>query len=257
MDLTDEQLERYARHIVLKEVGGSGQVRLLESRVLIIGAGGLGSPLAAYLAAAGVGVIGIIDDDVVARSNLQRQILFSESDIGQPKARVAKRALKSINPGIKVVAIEKRLDERNADEIFAGFDLIADGCDNFPTRLTVNDAAVRARKTLVSAALGPFEGQLATFKPHEKNPDGEPLPCYRCLVASVPEGEVERSCSEHGILGAVAGLLGTMQATEVIKELLNIGESVAGRLLLVDALSMQVRSIRLPADPACPACGGA
>jgi adenylyltransferase/sulfurtransferase len=254
MNLSDDQLERYARHIILKEVGGSGQVKLLESAVLIVGAGGLGTPLATYLAAAGVGTIGIIDSDTVDRSNLQRQILFSEGDIGRPKVEVAREALRKINPGVEVMPFDARLDASNAEEIFAGFDLVADGCDNFETRLVVSDAATAARKPLVSAALAPFEGQLSTFKPHERGPDGEPWPCYRCLVAAVPEA-AERSCSEQGILGAVAGVLGTMQALEVLKELLGIGKSLAGQLLIVDGLTFRVRSIRLRAEPACPGCG--
>ena len=254
MDLSDDQLERYARHIILKEVGGSGQIKLLESAVLIVGAGGLGTPLATYLAAAGVGTLGIVDQDIVDRSNLQRQILFSQDDIGRPKVEVAKQALAKINPDVRVRAFELRLDASNAEEIFSGFDLIADGCDNFETRLVVNDAAIATRKPLVSAALAPFEGQLSTFKPHQTAPDGEPWPCYRCLVASAPE-VVERSCSQQGILGAVAGVLGTMQALEVLKELLSIGESLAGRLLIVDGLTFKVRSIRLRADPSCPGCG--
>ena len=254
MDLRDDQLERYARHIILKEVGGSGQVRLLESAVLIVGAGGLGTPLAAYLAAAGVGTIGIIDPDTVDLSNLQRQILFTGDDLGRPKVEVVKQALKRINPDVEVKAFEMRLDASNAQEIFANFGLIADGCDNFETRLVVSDAALAARKPLVSAALAPFEGQLSTFKPYEKGPDGDPLPCYRCLVAAVPEA-AERTCSEQGILGAMAGVLGTMQALEVLKELLQIGESLAGQLLIIDGLSFRARSIRLLADPACPGCG--
>lgn len=254
MDLRDDQLERYARHIILKEVGGSGQVKLLESAVLIVGAGGLGTPLATYLAAAGVGTIGIVDSDTVDRSNLQRQILFSEDDVGRPKVEVAKQALEKINPDVRVKAFNMRLDGSNAEKIFSGFDLIADGCDNFETRLVVNDAAIATRKPLVSAALAPFEGQLSTFKPHQTAPDGELWPCYRCLVVSAPE-LAERSCSEQGILGAVAGVLGTMQALEVLKELLSIGESLAGQLLIVDGLTFKVRSIRLRADPNCPGCG--
>lgn len=253
MDLTDDQLERYARHIILKEVGGEGQIRLLESAVVVVGAGGLGSPLATYLAAAGVGRIGIVDSDAVERSNLQRQILFSENDIGRPKVEAAQEALCRINPEVKIKPIHARLEAGNADAIIAPYDLIADGCDNFQTRIVVSDACVAARKTLVSAALAPFEGQLATFKPHLRGPDGAALPCYRCLVAAEPEA-AERSCAEQGVLGAVAGVLGTLQALEVLKELLSIGDSLAGRLLILDGLTFRSRTIRLPADPACPGC---
>ena len=254
MELRDDQLERYARHIILKEVGGAGQIKLLESKVLIVGAGGLGTPLAIYLAAAGVGTVGIVDSDLVERSNLQRQILFSEDDIGRPKVEAAKAALGKLNPDVKVQAIEVRLDASNAADIFADFDLIADGCDNFVTRLAVSDATVATKKPLVSAALAPFEGQLSTFKPHQKGPNGEPWPCYRCLVARDPE-IAERSCAEQGILGAVAGVLGTLQALEVLKELLGIGDSLAGQIMIVDGLSLKIRSIRLRADPNCPGCG--
>jgi len=250
--LTDDQLERYARHIILKEIGGAGQAKLLASKVLIIGAGGLGAPVALYLAAAGVGTIGLIDDDDVALSNLQRQILYGTDDVGKPKVERAKARLNALNPDVTVRLHNMRLTGENADAIIRDYDLVADGCDNFATRFVVNDACYRNAKTLVSAAVGQFDGQLATFKPHA----GPGLPCYRCFVpAPPPEGSVP-NCAEGGIIGALTGVIGSLQAMEVIKEITGVGESLAGRLMLYDALDARFRTVKLAADPHCALCGG-
>lgn len=247
MDFTEEQIHRYARHIILPEVGGVGQAKLLNSSALVIGAGGLGSPVILYLAAAGVGTIGVIDDDEVELSNLQRQIIHRTSGVGRAKVDSAAAAVAEINPDVKVVPIRQRLDKGNAREIFHDFQVIADGSDNFPTRFLVNDAARLEGKTLVSAAILRFDGQLATYKPNG--------PCYRCIYREPPpEGHVP-TCSSAGVLGAIAGTMGAMQATEVIKELLGIGESLAGKLVIYDALSVAWRTVRVPRDPGCPLCG--
>ena len=251
MDFSEDQIHRYARHILLKEVGGVGQEKLLNAKVLLVGAGGLGSPLLLYLAAAGVGTIGVIDDDVVELSNLQRQVAHTTDRIGMPKVQSAGRAATSINPDVRVVEYKARLDGANVAGLFKDFDVIADGSDNFPTRFLVNDACFFAKKTLVSAAVLRFDGQLATFKPHAGGP------CYRCLYPEAPPpGEVP-SCDQAGILGAVAGVLGTLQATEVLKEILGIGETMAGRLLIYDALSAAFRTVKVKPDPACALCGPA
>ncbi len=247
MDFTEEQIHRYARHIILPEVGGIGQARLLGSSALVIGAGGLGSPVILYLAAAGVGTIGVIDDDDVELSNLQRQIIHRTSGVGTPKVASAASAVADINPDVRVVPIRARLDRDNARHIFRDFQVIADGSDNFPTRFLVNDAARLEGKTLVSAAILRFDGQLATYKPGG--------PCYRCIYREAPpEGHVP-TCSSAGVLGAIAGTMGAMQATEVIKELLGIGESLSGKLVIYDALSVAFRTVRVPRDPGCPLCG--
>jgi molybdopterin/thiamine biosynthesis adenylyltransferase len=253
--LSEDQLDRYARHIVLREIGGPGQQALLNARVLIIGAGGLGSPCALYLAAAGVGTIGIVDDDSVALSNLQRQILFGTDDVGQRKVEVARTALGRLNPDVHVNAHACRLTAENAERLIAEYDLVADGCDNFETRFAVADACLALKKTLVSAAVGRFEAQVATFKPHERDEKGEPFPCYRCLVPEAPPaGDVE-PCSQAGIIGALTGVVGSLQALEAIKEITGAGTSLAGKLLLYDALGTSFRTIRLRKDPECPACG--
>lgn len=254
MDLSDQQLERYARHIILKEVGGAGQAKLLRSRVAIIGAGGLGSPLLMYLAAAGVGTLGLIDDDVVSLSNLQRQIVHASDRIGAAKTTSAREAISAINPDVTLECHELRITADNAEELLSGYDVVADGSDNFATRLAVSDACVALKTTLVSGAIAGFEGQLATFKPHAAT-DSEGLPCYRCFLPEHPGEAAELSCSDQGILGAVAGVVGTMQAVEVLKELLELGNSLAGQLLLYDALSAKSRLIRLPKDPSCAVCG--
>jgi molybdopterin-synthase adenylyltransferase len=247
--LTDDEITRYSRHILLAEVGGTGQAKLRAARVLVVGAGGLGSPLILYLAAAGIGTIGVVDDDVVELSNLQRQVAHTTARLGQPKVASAAQAARDIDPGVTIEAHQLRLDAGNVDALVAAYDLVCDGSDNFPTRFLVADACVRARRTLVSAAVLRFDGQLATFKPHEGGP------CYRCLHPAPPPPGSIPSCSEAGILGAVAGVMGTLQATEVLKEVLGIGDSLAGRLLIWDALGARVRTVRLPKDPACRVCG--
>jgi molybdopterin/thiamine biosynthesis adenylyltransferase len=249
MDFSEDQIHRYARHILLREVGGVGQEKLLHSKVLLVGAGGLGSPLLLYLAAAGVGTIGVIDDDKVDLSNLQRQIAHTTDRIGMPKVQSAGHAATAINPDVKVVEYKTRLDAANISTVLKDFDLVADGSDNFPTRFLVNDACFFAKKTLVSAAVLRFDGQLATFKPHAGGP------CYRCLYPEAPPpGEVP-SCDQAGILGAVAGVMGTLQATEVLKEILGIGDSMAGRLMIYDALSATSRMVKVKPDPECALCG--
>ncbi len=250
MDFTDEQLERYARHIILKDVGGAGQMALLKARVLVVGAGGLGSPLLQYLAAAGVGTIGIVDDDHVDLSNLQRQIIHATGDVGTPKTESAAAKIKALNSDVNVIQHAVRLGADNAAAIIGDYDIVADGTDNFATRHLVNDTCVALGKTLVSAALGPFEGQLATFKPHAE----VGLPCYRCFLPEEPPADMQRTCSDIGILGAVAGVVGTLQAVEVLKEILDIGDSLAGKMLIYDALGATTRTIGLPQDPKCPTC---
>jgi len=252
MVLDDEELERYARHLVLRQVGGPGQARIRSGRVLVIGAGGLGSPLALYLAAAGVGTIGLVDDDAVSLSNLQRQILFRTADIGRAKVAAGAAALNALNPGVRIETHALRLTQDNAAALFAGYDIIADGSDNFETRFLVNDTAFAAKKTLVSAAVTEFEGQLATFKAH----DGV-SPCYRCLFRDPPPPGTVPSCSEAGVLGAAAGVMGSLQALEVLKEIAGFGVGLAGRLLVYDALTARFRTIALPRDPACPLHGQA
>jgi molybdopterin/thiamine biosynthesis adenylyltransferase len=248
MDFSEQQIHRYARHILLREVGGVGQEKLLNSKVLVIGAGGLGSPLILYLAAAGVGTIGVVDDDVVDLSNLQRQIAHSFERIGQSKVDSAKAAVAAINPDVTVVTHKVRLTADNARALISDYDIVADGSDNFPTRFLVNDACFFEKKTLVSAAVLRFDGQLSTFKPHAGGP------CYRCLYpAAPPPGQVP-SCDEAGVLGAVAGVLGTLQATEVLKEIMGIGEGMAGRLLIYDALAAAMRHVKIKPDPECPLC---
>jgi len=250
MALDDEELERYARHLVLREVGGTGQARIRAARVLVIGAGGLGSPVALYLAAAGVGTIGLVDDDTVSLSNLQRQILYRSADIGRRKVEAGAQALAALNPGVRVEAHAVRLGHENAAALFAAYDIIADGSDNFATRFLVNDAAFAAGKTLVSAAVTAFDGQLGTYKAH----DGV-SPCYRCLHPAPPPPGTIGNCSETGVLGAAAGVMGSLQALEILKEIAGIGTSLAGRLLIYDALTTRFRTITLPRDPACPLHG--
>ncbi len=255
MDFNDAQIDRYARHLVLPEIGEDGQAKLLGSRVLVVGAGGLGSPLLLYLAAAGVGTLGVVDDDVVDLSNLQRQVVHDTSNVGLHKTASAKARLAEINPEVQVVPHPTRVSHETVMDLVSGYDLVADGSDNFPTRYLVNDACYLAGKTLVSAAIMRFDGQLSTFKAHLRGA-GEPeaYPCYRCLFGDQPEDPKE-SCADVGVLGALAGTLGAMQATEVIKELLGIGDSLSGALLLYDALGATFRKIKAKADPACPLCG--
>jgi adenylyltransferase/sulfurtransferase len=252
--LSDDQLERYARHIVLREMGGPGQARLSAAKVLVIGAGGLGSPLILYLAAAGVGTLGIVDFDTVSLSNLQRQIAHRTTDIGRAKTESAAASARAINPEIEVVIHSERLTAGNAVRLIENYDLVADGSDNFSTRFLLNDACFFSRRALVSAAVTEFDGQLATFKPWAAR--GK-YPCYRCLFPEPPPREMAPNCSETGVLGAVAGVMGTLQGVEVLKEIVGIGQSMAGRLLIYDALDSQFRTVNVPADPACRLCGRA
>lgn len=248
LTLSDAQLERYARHIVLPAIGGAGQRRLLGARVVVVGAGGLGAALLACLAAAGVGRIRLIDDDTVSLSNLQRQTLFTVADIGAAKVERAQRMLARINPDCAIEPVAVRLDGGNAEELLVGGDVIADGCDNFATRLVVADTALALRIPLVSAAVGAFDGQLATFRGWEAQ-----SPCYRCLVGDAPASEA-RSCADTGVLGALTGVMGAMQALEVLRAVVGFGDDPAGRLLLLDTLGQRVRTVVLPKDPACSAC---
>ncbi|MEE9194466.1 MAG: molybdopterin-synthase adenylyltransferase MoeB [Alphaproteobacteria bacterium] len=253
MEFRQDQVERYARHIILSEVGGEGQAKLLRSRVLVIGAGGLGSPLLLYLAAAGVGTLGIVDDDVVDLSNLQRQVIHTTGRIGIAKVESARQAIEAVDPEVRLVTHETRIDADNAFELMENYDVVADGSDNFETRFLVNDACYFAKKTLVSAALLRFEGQVSTFKAHL----GGGNPCYRCMFPEPPPPGLIAPCAEGGVLGAVAGAVGSIQATEVLKELLGIGDSLSGSLLIYDALGTTFRKVRLKPDPACPLCGEA
>ncbi|MFL5238945.1 MAG: HesA/MoeB/ThiF family protein [Rhizomicrobium sp.] len=250
MRLSDEDLERYARHIVLREVGGPGQARLRAARVLVVGAGGLGSPVILYLAAAGVGTTGIVDFDTVSLSNLQRQIAHRTADVGRLKTESGRDAALALNPGVRIEPHAARLTADNALELITRYDVIADGSDNFATRFLVNDACFFARKTLVSAAVTEFDGQLATYKPHAGD-----YPCYRCLFPEPPPPGSAPSCSETGILGAAAGVMGTLQALEVMKEIIGIGQSLAGQLLIYDALSTRFRTVHVRRDPGCALCG--
>jgi molybdopterin-synthase adenylyltransferase len=249
-ELTETQFHRYARHLILDEVGEEGQEKLLASRVLVVGAGGLGSPVLLYLAAAGVGTLGIVDDDTVDLSNLQRQIVHPSERIGALKVDSARDSVAAINPDVRIETHATRLDEGNVRDLLARYDLVADGSDNFATRYLLNDACYEMRKPLVGAALSPFDGQLSTFKPYL----GPPHPCYRCLFRGPPSSELVPRCETAGILGAVAGVMGTLQATEVLKELLGIGESLSGSLLMYDALRASFHKIKIPRDPDCPTC---
>ncbi|KAA5605093.1 molybdopterin-synthase adenylyltransferase MoeB [Roseospira marina] len=251
MEFSEEQIRRYARHIVLREVGGEGQARLLGARVLVVGAGGLGSPLILYLAAAGVGAIGVVDPDTVDVSNLQRQVLHGGDTVGQPKVESARRAVARLNPDVRLVPHPTRLTIDTVEDLLAGYDLVCDGSDNFPTRFLLNDACHFARKTLVSAAVLRFDGQLSVYKTHAGGP------CYRCIFPAPPPPDMVPSCGEAGILGAVSGVMGTLQATETLKEILGIGRSMAGRLLIHDALEGGFRTVTVKPDPTCPLCGTA
>ena len=251
VELSDAQFHRYARHLILDEIGEEGQERLLAARVLVVGAGGLGAPLLLYLAAASVGTLGIVDDDRVELSNLQRQVIHATAEIGNLKVESAARTLGSIDPAIRLELHPERLTAENVDQLIAPYDIVADGSDNFATRYLVNDACVRAGKTLISGALLRFEGQLSTFKPHA----GPEHPCYRCLFPEPPPAGAVPRCEEAGILGAVAGVMGTLQAAEVVKEILALGESLSGSLLIYDALRTGFYRVRIPRDPNCPGCG--
>ncbi len=253
-DFTEEEIARYARHILLEEVGGTGQARLRAASVLIAGAGGLGSPLALYLAAAGIGTIGIADDDTVELSNLQRQIAHTTARIGHTKTSSAATAASALNPLVRIVSHNLRITAANAPALLAPYDIVCDGTDNFDARYALADAAWRGGKTLISAAILRFEGQLATFRPGHAGA-GTRNPCYRCLYAAPPPAGLVPSCAQAGVLGPVTGVMGTLQATEVLKEVLQIGQSLVGRVLTWDALAARFRLIALPADPDCPFCG--
>ncbi len=248
-ELSDDELDRYARHLVLREVGGRGQALIRAANVAVVGAGGLGSPCLQYLAGAGVGRITIIDDDRVALSNLQRQVLFTTGDMTRPKVEAAARHLHALNPHVVVHPIAQRLDAGNARSLLADHTVIADGCDSFATRLATGDAAQALEIPLVSGAVGSFDGQLATFRGYQ--PD---RPCYRCLVGDVQD-RPGQSCAEAGVLGPLTGIIGAMMAMEVLREIVGFGESLAGRLLLYDALGARVRTVRLGKDPGCSGCG--
>lgn len=246
--LNDAQRNRYSRHLLIPEVGEAGQLKLLDSKVLMIGAGGLGSPAALYLAAAGVGTIGLVDSDVVDESNLQRQILHNLSRVGQPKTASARQAIEALNPDVKVIEHNERLVAENVLDIIGRYDVIVDGADNFPTRYLLNDASLLERKPVIHGSIFRFEGQLTVFKPYEG-------PCYRCLFPEPPPPELAPSCAEAGVLGVLPGIVGSLQASEAIKVLLGIGESLVGRLLLFDALETSFRELKLRRNPECPACG--
>jgi adenylyltransferase/sulfurtransferase len=250
-ELSDEQLLRYARHVVLDEVGEEGQATLLASSALIVGAGGLGSPLMLYLAAAGIGRIGIVDDDVVDLTNLQRQVIHRTEDIGRPKVESALDGARRLNPEIRIEPHRMRLTAANAAGLIGGYDIVADGSDNFSTRYLINDACHLAGKTLVAASLFRFEAQLSTYKSHL----GAPHPCYRCLFPDRPGEDLVPRCEEAGIIGALAGVMGTLQASEVIKELLGLGHGLSGRLLLYDALDARFTEIALRRSADCALCG--
>ncbi len=255
MTLSDEQLERYARHIILREVGGAGQARLREARVLIVGAGGLGSPALLYLSAAGVGTIGVVDDDEVSLSNLQRQIAHRTQDIGRLKVESASDSARAINPDTHVNRHATRLGPSNALDLVKNYDIVLDGSDNFATRFLVNDACFFAQRPLVSAAVGQFDGQLAVFKAHVRVDGERAFPCYRCLYPEAPPAGAVPSCTEAGILGALVGVMGTLQALETLKEILGIGDTLAGRLMLYDGLGAMFRTVRVKPDPECALCG--
>ena len=245
--LTAEQRDRYSRHLLIPEIGAEGQQKLLDAKVLLLGAGGLGSPTALYLAAAGVGTLGIVDDDVVDTSNLQRQVIHTTDRVGTPKVDSAEIAIKALNPDVRVRKYQTRIDASNIMEIIEGYDIIVDGVDNFPTRYLLNDATVRLRIPVVSASILGFDGQLSVFKPYEG-------PCYRCLFREPPPAELAPSCGANGVLGVLPGTMGLLQATEVVKLILGIGEPAIGRLLLYDALGATLTEVKVHRDPECPIC---
>jgi adenylyltransferase/sulfurtransferase len=249
--MTEPQIRRYARHIVLVEIGGTGQARLIAARVLVVGAGGLGAPLLQYLAAAGVGTLGVIDDDTVDLSNLQRQVIHRTSDIGAAKVESARRALSDINPEVRVQAHRERLTTANAARLVAEYDIVADGSDNFATRYLLNDVCFELKKILVSAAILRFDGQISTYKAWQGPGD----PCLRCIFPAAPSEDAVPSCAQAGVLGALAGTLGALQATEVVKEILGIGRSLSGRLLMYDALAGAFDEMAVQKRAGCPTCG--
>jgi molybdopterin/thiamine biosynthesis adenylyltransferase len=255
ISLSPDEIERYARHIVLHGVGGPGQQKLKAARVLVVGAGGLGSPLLQYLAAGGIGEIGIVDDDEVALSNLQRQVLHGTPDIGRPKVESAAEAIARLNPHVRVHAHPVRLTTDNARDLVRGYDIVADGSDNFATRYAVSDAAFFERRPLVTGAVGAFDGSLTTLRPFETAPDGKPNPSYRCLFPEAPPAGAIPACAEAGVLGALTGIIGAMMALEVMREIVGFGEGLVGRLLLLDARAMRFETLRYVWDPANPLSG--
>ena len=254
MKISDLQIERYARHILLPEIGGAGQTKIMDGRVLVIGAGGLGSPVLLYLAAAGVGTIGIIDDDKIDLSNLQRQIIHTTPRIGKPKVESARDTVETINPDVKLQIYEERFTAGNALKLLKHYDIVADGSDNFETRFLVNDACYLTGTTLVSAAILRFDAQLSTYKAHLKTSQ-EDHPCYRCIFPEAPPADTTPSCAEAGVLGALCGVVGSLQATEILKELTGAGTSLSGYLLIIDGLGCEFRKIKVNPDPDCALCG--
>jgi molybdopterin-synthase adenylyltransferase len=257
MIFSDEEIERYARHLVLAEVGGPGQQRLKRARVLVVGAGGLGAPVIQYLAAAGVGTIGIVDDDMVSLSNLQRQVIHDTAAIGQAKVESARAFVQRVNPHVAVETHALRLTPENALELVGAYDIVADGSDNFDTRYAVSDACFRARKTLVTAAVGRFDGSLTTLKPHERDAAGNPNPTYRCLFPEPPPSGLLPSCAEAGVLGALTGVVGSMQALEVIREIVGMEGGLTGKLLLYDARAPRFDTLTYRWSPDNPLNGAA
>jgi len=255
MSLAPDEIDRYARHLVLRDVGGPGQLKLKRARVLVIGAGGLGAPLLQYLAAAGVGTLGLVDNDAVTLSNLQRQVIHTTPDIGRPKAESAAKAIGRLNPHVTVEAHNLQLTAENARDLIGRYDIVADGSDNFDTRYAVSDACFFERKPLVTAALGQFDGSLTTIRAHETGSDGRPNPTYRCLFPSPPPPGAIPTCAEAGVLGALAGVMGSLMAMEVIREIVGFGEGLVGRLLMVDARSMRFDTIRYGWDEGNPLNG--
>jgi adenylyltransferase/sulfurtransferase len=253
--LSADELERYARHIVLREVGGPGQARLKGARVLVIGAGGLGSPALMYLAAAGVGTLGVIDDDTVSLSNLQRQVIHDTTNVGVPKVESAALAIGRLNPHVKIETHATRLTAANALDLISRYDVIADGSDNFATRYLASDACFFARKPLVTAAVGVFDGTLTTIRAHERAPNGRPNPTYRCLFPEPPPPGTVPACAEAGILGALTGVIGSLMALEIIREIVGFGESMVGRLLMIDARSLRFETLNYGWDAANPLSG--
>jgi molybdopterin/thiamine biosynthesis adenylyltransferase len=255
MPLTSDEIDRYARHLVLRDVGGPGQLKLKAARVLVIGAGGLGAPLIQYLAAAGVGALGIVDDDEVSLSNLQRQVLYGVADIGRPKAESAAEAVRRLNPHVAAEPHRLRITAQNAQDLIGRYDIVADGSDNFETRYAVSDACFYGKKPLVTAALGQFDASLTTIRAHESGPDGTPNPTYRCLFPSPPPPGAVPACAEAGVLGALAGVMGSLMAMEVMREIVGFGEGLVGRLLMVDARSMRFDTFRYGWDEGNPLSG--